>query len=117
MTGSAIDWTVTRVLRYGLVISAFSVTATLASAAAQSTECTGGPAGASSFLLSFETQQEHVRIIMNESNESVVVRYQISGDRVFFEAKGHTFHFDPNMRILTIGGGEGTPSGHAHCSP
>lgn len=104
-------------LPFGLAISAAFVAATMASAAAQSTECTGGPAGASSFLLSFETQQEHVRIIMNESNESVVVPYRISGDRVFFEAKGHSFHFDPEMRILTIHGGDGMPSGHAHCAP
>ncbi len=88
-----------------------------ANAAFTSTECSGGPAGASSVLVSFETQHEHVRVILNTSNESVVVPYSISGDRVFFEAKGHMFQFDPEMRILTIRGGDGMLSGHAHCTP
>lgn len=117
MTGSGFHTAVAAWLRIWLVISAVSVMATPAGAAPQSTECSGGPAGASSFLLSFETQQERVRIIMNDSNESVVVPYRISGDRVFFEAKDHRFHFDPEMRLLTIHGSDGTSSGHAHCLP
>lgn len=116
MTGFAPGLMANQLIRIGLLVSAVSLSATLTNAAAQSTECIGGPAGASSFLLSFETQQERVRIIMNESAASIVAPYRISGDRVFFEAGGRRFHFDPDMRILTIGG-EDLPSGHAHCSP